>query len=714
MTEFISFEEMKKRFEGPNVDDSGNITFEEMERFLKKNPSAPQPGQQRFVDKFGITTGLEVGLGMAGGVLGAGSGLLTGPGAPVASPAGALLGGALGTMAGHNAATIARDLEDTLVNGGPPQRNLAEETLNTLKAGGADLSFGLGLTGLGRLGSNVFRFAGKLSGAHSPEVRAVISEASEGGVGVGPIDLDKPFFNIASRVGGVMPIVGGPIRSASETKAAQISGKFISTLDQISPSIDLPKLGVEMTEAATKTLKSRKAVSDAKYERMRQAFKEIGDPAIVPTSGIKSRVAGLVDDLNQLPRAERIIATPTGLLDARGMPITRELAEKGPPIGIPASSDKEFLSAVQSFLDLPDFITSSQLEALQKNLNKAARARSNNTMTANEYRIITDISASTWDALDNIQTDNIASKLGSPDSIRQALLGSIKSAKRSWGDLKALEEVAAAGQLKRVDKNFFSAGFERPGSVEIDELANLYLSSQSTLRSPQFIANLENLIGPKNRKSLARAIIQRAADPREGLARSVVDPSTGKVSKGVSDIAVFDARAMRKKLGIADPERLTGFGAVKQNRQALSVLLRDTGLPLSELDSFLKTVERIQASPIGDPSTFLARRIVLSGSPKSLVPGVTAAAGAIGVASGGLVSLGTFIIAGRAFNKMISTPEGLKLLREGFNPNLTTLQKQQLGIRLARLFPNEEVFIEGERPPVTRRGDDVFDQGVGF
>jgi len=38
----------------------------------------------------------------------------------------------------------------------------------------------------------------------------------------------------------------------------------------------------------------------------------------------------------------------------------------------------------------------------------------------------------------------------------------------------------------------------------------------------------------------------------------------------------------------------------------------------------------------------------------------------------------------------------LKLLRDGFKPNLTRHQKQQLMIRLARQFPNEEVYLEGD------------------
>jgi len=634
---------------------------------------------RRYVDQYGVTTALAVGAPVAGAAIGAPLG-----------PAGMIGGGALGAAAGQGMANIARDLEDKFRFDIPQQRTLGQQSLQMLEAGATDLAFGTGIYGLGRLYSNVFRFAGRATGAHSPEVRQVIGEATEGGVGIGAIDLNKPFYNISSRVGGVIPVVGGPIRTAAEVKGAQLSEGLIGALNDVSPAIDLPRLGIKMVESAKKALSARRAVANAKYVRMHAAFDEIGNPAIISTNRIKERALSLIGDIDQLPRASK----------------------SGEPIGIPVSSDQSFMDALEKFLDLPDFITPRQLEALQKNLNRAARSRSGNSMSANEYRIITDINAATWDALDDVAQESVEA-LGRESGAVSEILATIRSAKRSWGDLKALEETAAASQFKRVDRNFFTAGFSKPGSVEVDELANLYLSAQSPLRSPQFIGDLEKLIGPENRKSLARTILTRAAAPQGGAAKiaQAVNPERmlfpgQQAGSGAMDIVVFDAAAMRNRLGLSAPEGLLGEGAARQNRQALARLLEGTNVTVSRLDSFLKTAARIQASPTGDPSVFLSRRLILSGTPKALIPG-SQAAGFGATMLTGPISIGAFVISGRAFSRLISTPRGLQILREGLKPNLPRQQLHNLAIRIMRAAPGEQVSIQeegGHQRPVPRAG----------
>lgn len=646
------------------------------------SPAGQQQAQLRqvpFVERTGITTALEAGLPVLGGALGT-------PGGPVP----VILGGALGNAAGKGLSNIARDLENLIRYGDEPRATLANQTLSMLKAGTIDLAFGTALFGLGRLGSQILRFSGKLTGAQSPEVIKAIEDAQSSGINIGAIDLDKPFFNISSRVGGIMPIVGGPIREARERKAVEISRAFVRTLDEISPAIDLPRLGRNLTEAAKRTVKARRAVASAQYEEMYRQFDAAGNPAVIPTNlprgedgkalGIKDVADDLIGELKELPRQSIVQTEISPVLDLSGKPITRKIVKKGAAIGIPISSDESFIAALNKFQDLPDFVTPRELEALQKNLNRAARARSGNQMLANDYRIITDINAATWDALDAIPRE----------AGMEPVLAQVRAAKRSWGDLKALEENAAAGILKRVDRNFFAAGFEKPGNVHIDEIADLYLSSQSTLRSPQFVENLEVLIGPKNRMALARTILHRAAMPREGLAL---------VKGGPKEIVVFDANQMRNRLGLTDPEKLLGEGAMRRNRQTLDRLLKGTGVSSGSVDSFLKTADRIQSSPTGDPSVFLTRKIVLSGTPKALIPG-GAAAGAAATGfiakTKGLMSLGIFIMSGRAFSKLISTPHGLALLREGFKPNLTRQQAKLLAVRLGRALPGEQVDVREE------------------
>ncbi|KKL00958.1 hypothetical protein LCGC14_2627740, partial [marine sediment metagenome] len=454
--------------------------------------------------------------------------------------------------------SLAAELEDIINGGDKTKRAVAKQSLSMLEAGTTDLAFGTGLHAIGRMGSMGLRFAGRISGAQSPEVKQAIQEARDGGLGIGAIELNKPFVNIVARVGGVMPLVGGPLRTGREIKGAKVSRELKHILDDVSPPIDLPALGVKMTESARGALNARRALASERYAAMHRMLDEVSkraqaagqSDAIIPTQAIREQASVLLGQLDELPRTAEGVA-----------------------VGFKASSDEGFVASLQAFAELPEAITPQQLEALQKNLNASARSRSGAKMGANEFRIITSLNTATWDAL------------GKAEGLPEPALAAIRKAKGSWVNLKSLEETAAAGAFKRVDRNFFSAGFEKAGSAEIDEIANLYISSQSTLRSPKFIDGLEQLVGKKNRKALARAILHRAADPKEGLALVNLDPVTGQMRRGSSEIAVFDAQAMRRKLGLSDPEGLIGSGGMRQNRAALGKLLEGTPVSVAQIDS---------------------------------------------------------------------------------------------------------------------------------
>ena len=204
---------------------------------------------------------------------------------------------------------------------------------------------------------------------------------------------------------------------------------------------------------------------------------------------------------------------------------------------------------------------------------------------------------------------------------------------------------------------------------------------------------LEGLVGRDNRLAVARVVLYKAAAPEEGVAKisqvsfpeRLVWPKL-EAKFGNMPIAVFDANKMRKNLGLSNPEGLLGPGPSKTNRQTLEALLEGSNVSVDRLDGFLKVVGKIQSSPTGDPATFLTRRIILGGG---LVAG--AAIGTQFADPGSIlapISLGTFIVSGRALSRLLSSPKGLALLREGFEPNLTTQQFLAFAQRFTRAFPD--------------------------
>ena len=196
MTETISYEDLQKRIKS---DQRKTISYEDLANLISQNPSDPQ--DPRLVDQLGIPQALEAGGGVVGGMLGTAGGFTaTAPTGGWGAIPGGIFGGTMGTMAGYNLGNVARDLEDVITYGVQSTsvdqfgRDLAEQTLDTLKVGRDDLAFGTALYGAGRMLPNIYRFVGKMTGAQSPEVRETIADAMESGVELGGVDLHKSFL----------------------------------------------------------------------------------------------------------------------------------------------------------------------------------------------------------------------------------------------------------------------------------------------------------------------------------------------------------------------------------------------------------------------------------------------------------------------------------------------------------------------------------------
>ncbi len=592
---------------------------------------------------------------IVGGTAGAIAGLAE-P-SPFGEPAGAVLGAA----AGRGVGDVMRAVEDVATVQGAPfqvQQGPLSAAQSMLGAGEEEAVANLIVRSVGPVVGGALRGAGKLIGTSSDAVNRAVQDARLGGLDLAASNLDLPAARGASRVLLVMPIVGGPTRRAREIQGLKASERLESTLDLVAPQIDLNRMGVQLTDAAQEALDARRNLVRANYDSMYEAFDLAGNPRVIPTDPMRMAAEEVIGNLDELP------VTVDG----------------GEAVGFPVSPSQEFTDAVQRFTNLPDFITPRELRALQRNLNQAGRMRSGNQMLASEFGAISALADGADVALSQIDREGITNP-----EVARLLEAAIRTANRSRVELRQLTDTAAAGLMKRIDRNFFTAGFDRPGSMEADEIADAYLSGSSILRSPQFIDNLETLVGPENRQQLARLVLDRAANASEGAALAV-RKQDGSVVPGLSDIKVFDAGQMRNRLGLS----ATGDSG-RRNRNALTRLLQGTNLSVDELDAFLKTAQQIQASPAGDPSTFLARRVIFSGRPQSALT-FGAAAGTGAEAGLGLVSAGSFILTGRQLAKLLSTPKGLELLREGVKPNIPARQAALLALRTQRVL-NSPTFV---------------------
>ena len=491
--------------------------------------------------------------------------------------------------------------------------------------------------------------------------------------GIGAIDLGKPVINIISRVAGVIPIIGAPLRQHAAAKAIQIGNRYSDFLDMVAPSLDLPAFGVKITQKALSVLKARKAIRNKLYEVMKDEFAKLRtggrELPVIPSEGIKNTLREkILDDLNKLPKTKIV-------KNAKG-----EIVSGGEPIAFSITGDKDFDAALQNYLELPDYLTFTQLEAMQKNLRAAAKGRSG-VMGESQVYYLNLLTNSAFDAM-----EAIPGEAGIGDAARAA----IKRAHTAHQSVKALEETTLASHFLKVDKNFFRAGFTTRGSKEVDELATTILADQSLLASPKFIGHVDEFLGPKIRKQLARIVLEKAANAQLSRVQVKLD-AEGLPIPGSTVIPTFNAQDFGAALGFSDA------AAGKANKAAFNKLFEGTGITNDAFGAFLRHAERVQSSFIGDPSIFLTRKLVLSGSPKSLLPGTAAFAGGVAAASGGLFTFGTFVLTGRVAARLMTTPRGLRILRDGLKPNITRQQQNILLTRLVRLMPDEDIRIEEQK-----------------
>lgn len=679
------------------------------------DPDAPQPVKQITVrrtplERLTDPETLQAAGGMAGGLI-AGAATRTPGGArggQVAGQAlvreltrgavGGVLGGAAGRASGEAVDIATGDKAPGAFELLPGIRDAA-----TFEAGTETAMRG----GL-RVGSLLFRGAGLVTGVMSREAQNAIARAREAGFELSPADLNLPFFRGMAKVGGVIPVVGGPIRRLAGRRALETSEKTKDILDSIAPPIDLPRLGAKLSTRARETLDARQGLAQRLYGNMWEIAEPIRDLRLFPTERLKAAAQEELGNVGNLPRTA-----------------------KGEPIGVTPFSER-FRAELNRFLEAPEFMTPRELRELMKNLNKASRSRSGKEANAAEFGAIERLQGTLSDSADQLEatitraTPEDLLRMGVKDAGQffaarddgLKFVQAMRQANKAWQEFKGLRDTAAAKAFQNIDRNFFKAGFVQPGTKEFDELADMLLGGQSLVRSPEFILNLEKLIGVEGRKLLGRAVVLKGLNPGEGavpLRRAEGEPRAqigpvgigtrpvGNLREGETDVIAFDAAGAKRLLGLTSPEGVGGFDT-RKSVSALDALLAGTGISSKTLKNFLDVVERQQRVKVLDPSAFLARRVILSGSlqPPRLGGAGAAVAGA-GAATAGLIDVGTLLIGGNLLNRAITSPAGLRVLTQGLKIKPNRQAQVLWATRLVRAVANSGETIRVQLPDGTER-----------
>lgn len=552
-----------------------------------------------LVSRGGFTTA----GGLVGGLLGAGGAAAVTAG--TGSIPGGLAGGALGAAGG----SLAFDnVQDALIYLGAldaPHPTMKERLTTAGKEGVLDLGFaGVGTLVRPILGARAL--LGKISRVTAPQAKQLKALGDSFGVSLGAVDVGGGVPKGVAKMLGVFPFTGTPFRKGMLQKQREASLAADRILNDLAPNATtMSELGLDMEKAARGTTDNFKKISGILYDNFRDIAQSLTKTEIIPTNSSADAATKLLADLDS----------------------GRLLLKSGKEMVPPKQLETGFREYLEQYAELPETININQFRRLTSEFEGLLRSVQTEAV---DVRSSTLMKQALEIDLNNIRTDLLPAD--EAKLLRSALdaannffskgllafqargIRPLTSVQRSEIETLRQEipsgfrgmrsfETPSAQKFTRVDKRIFGPGAVTPGTLEPDEIARIAVN----LRSSKAIDSLEELVGRKNIRKAARQHVENA-----------INQSTEELEIGIEQVSAINPVQFLKRLGIK--------GGDKGQRQALAALLRRGGIKLSDLENLAEVIGKIEG--IGDPATFLKRRLILGGA------GAITGAGGFGVAAG--------------------------------------------------------------------------------
>lgn len=500
-----------------------------------------------------VSRGLLEGIGATGGmVVGATGGLATGPGAPAASTAGAIAGGVLGAGLGSTVFDAADTAARSIAGVGQRQDEFLDPSRRALNAMRTEFLFSGGAASLGPVIRAFKPAVGKVLGVGSDTARRLARTAENMGIPLGTLQASE-FRAVKgiTKVLGVFPFVGTPIRQAVKGGSEALEAKMASTLNELAPNATISDLGVDLTKAATGRFKKFRRIAAALYDRFNTLADEASVKEIIPTtetSETASELAELVASGKIKLKTGDILASPTG-----------------DPL-------EDFVKQLTS---LPDAITAKQARQLQRELQDLAT-----TMQKDGFDLsrVSSLKKALESDLNNIITDVL------PEGEAEKLVAALSNANGFYAETIRRFQTSTAGKFAQVDRNIFKAGAFKAGSKNADETFETVFNS----RSPQALMDLKSVVGNSEFRKASRKFLENS---------------------------YFGAFTTRGKVATFDPDKFAkqiGVGT-KEGERGLAVMLEGSGVKVKDIEKFIDVARAAGSIVIPDVSAFVARRLTLAG-----------------------------------------------------------------------------------------------------
>jgi len=542
---------------------------------------------------------------MAGGMGGFASGARLGAmgGGMVGSLPGAIVGGIVGGTLGATGFGQVYDIVDSYIQG--DNKTFDESSKQALKDAKTETMFGMiGATipgikpAITRLLSK--REKGELIGK---DVKELYDAGKRIGVDILPMDISGKIGKMYGKVVGVFPITGSPLKTAAEKRGRQLNLVKNQVLNELAPNSHISDLGVDMFNAAKNSSKEFRKISGDLYKVFYNQAEKINKP-FIPTQNIKLQANTLIKDfLQQRPKE---VLTKTVVRNGRKVKIKIKKPIK------PAINQK-YSNFIRSLSRLDDFVTPAQIKKIKQDLNYYSDLVAGKD-GAGVFKL-TKMSKATDGALRDFDNYNLSVFKNDPTvspEILQKMVLDLKKADAFYANGIQIYNRSTATRFRKADKNIFMAGFDKPGSIEPDELFSHVIKTGS----PQSLTDLRKLIGDDNFSKVARKIVDKAFNK-------------AAIKDDKSRNLLFNPYILEEELGM-----------IGKNPELLQNLTKGTKLSSQKLLDLIEVAKSHTNLEIPDVNSFVQRRITLGGA-KSILGTFALGAGVVAdpVAVGALIGI---------------------------------------------------------------------------
>ena len=475
------------------------------------------------------------------------------------------------------------------------------------------------------------------------DVRELYQAGKRIGVDILPTDVAGRFGTMYGKVIGVFPWVGNPIKTAAAKRGKQINIIKDQVLDDLAPNEHISDLGVDMFNAAKNSSKEFKSVASDLYNVFYKEAGKINKP-FIPSGNIKNEANNIVKSfLQQRPKE---VITKTVVRDGKKV----QLKIKKP---IPSAVNQKYGQYIRKLSNLEDFITPNQIKQIKQDLAEFSMNIAGKD-NAGVFKI-SKLSKAADGALRDFDNYNLSSFSSDPKVSKESLgrlISELKAADSFYANGIQLYGRSTAQRFRKVDKNIFMSGFDKPGSIEADELFKYVIKTGS----PKSLKDLRTLIGDENFSKVSRKIIDNA------FTKASV---RGDQFRGL----LFNPNILEEELGLAG----------KNASEMLDNITAGTKINKQKLMDLIEVSKAHANIEIPDVSSFLQRRVTLGGA-KSLLGGLAMGAG---VLSSPTATLGLMAV-GRGGSAFLANPKNLELAIESLDITAPRALRYIAGEKLIR------------------------------